>query len=92
MANLLPHQRSGKAAASRQSAKVLQVCAPSCRQRADTSAHAEESTRVSSDWIREEKLEAALPVPPKVTVGEVVAFKNLVHVPLPEGCCVRPRP
>ena len=46
----------------------------------DTSAHAEESTRVSSDWIREEKLEAALPDPPKVTLGEVVAFKtNGVH-------------
>jgi hypothetical protein len=46
----------------------------------DTSAHAEESTRVSSEWIREEKLEAALPSPPKVTLGEVVAFKtNGVH-------------
>jgi len=42
----------------------------------DTSAHAEESTRVSADWIREEKLEAALPNPPKVTLGEVVAFKT----------------
>ena len=42
----------------------------------DTSAHADESNRVSSDWIREEKLEAALPNPPKVTLGEVVAFKT----------------
>jgi hypothetical protein len=42
----------------------------------DTSAHAEESTRVSTEWIREEKLEAALPNPPKVTLGEVVAFKT----------------
>jgi len=39
----------------------------------DTSAHADESNRVSADWIREEKLEAALPNPPKVTFGEVVA-------------------
>ena len=46
----------------------------------DTPAHAEESTRVSAEWIREEKLEAALPSPPKVTLGEVVAFKtNGVH-------------
>jgi hypothetical protein len=46
----------------------------------DTSAHAKESTRVSADWIREEKLEAALPNPPKVTLGEVVAFQtNGVH-------------
>jgi hypothetical protein len=46
----------------------------------DTSVHAEESTRVSAEWIREEKLESALPNPPKVTLGEVVAFKtNGVH-------------
>ncbi len=46
----------------------------------DTSAHAEESTRVSAEWIRDEKLESALPNPPKVTLGEVVAFKtNGVH-------------
>ena len=42
----------------------------------DTSAHADESTRVSHDWIRDEKLEAALPNPPQVTLGEVVAFKT----------------
>jgi len=47
----------------------------------DTPAHAEESDRVSADWIREEKLEAALPNPPKITLGEVVAFKtNAVRV------------
>jgi hypothetical protein len=46
----------------------------------DTSEHADESNRVSAEWIREEKLEAALPNPPKVTLGEVVAFKtNGVH-------------
>jgi hypothetical protein len=38
----------------------------------DTSAHADESTRVASDWVREEKLETALPNPPKITAGEVV--------------------
>ena len=46
----------------------------------DTSAHADESNRVSAEWIRDEKLESALPDPPKVTLGEVVAFKtNGVH-------------
>jgi hypothetical protein len=46
----------------------------------DTSAHADESNRVSAEWIREEKLESALPNAPKVTLGEVVAFKtNGVH-------------
>jgi hypothetical protein len=42
----------------------------------DTSAHADESTRVASDWVREEKLETALPNPPKVTDGEVIVEKT----------------
>jgi hypothetical protein len=41
----------------------------------DTSAHAEESTRVSKAWVMEQKLEQALPNPPKVTTGEIVAHK-----------------
>jgi hypothetical protein len=39
----------------------------------DTSAHADESTRVASSWVRDEKLESALPNSPMVTVGEVIA-------------------
>jgi hypothetical protein len=42
----------------------------------DTSAHADESTRVASDWVREQNLETALPNPPKITRGEVVAHKT----------------
>ncbi len=42
----------------------------------DTSAHADESTRVASEWIREQKLESALPNAPKVTSGEVVVQKT----------------
>ncbi len=42
----------------------------------DTEAHAEESTRVAVDWVREEKLETALPNPPKMTIGEVVVYKT----------------
>jgi hypothetical protein len=38
----------------------------------DTAAHAEESTRVASGWLRDERLETALPNPPKITNGEVV--------------------
>jgi hypothetical protein len=38
----------------------------------DTSDHADESTRVASEWIREHKLEKALPNSPKITSGEVV--------------------
>jgi hypothetical protein len=42
----------------------------------DTSANADESTRVASNWVREQKLETALPNPPKVTSGEVVVQKT----------------
>jgi len=38
----------------------------------DTSAHADESTRVVAEWLREEKLEQILPNPPKVTGGKVL--------------------
>ena len=42
----------------------------------DTSAQADESTRVASNWVREQKLESALPNPPKITSGEVVVHKT----------------
>jgi len=42
----------------------------------DTSAQADESTRVASNWVLSEKLDSALPNPPKITFGEVVAFKK----------------
>jgi len=41
----------------------------------DTSNQAEESTRVASSWVTEQKLESILPNPPKVTSGEVIAHK-----------------
>jgi hypothetical protein len=45
---------------------------------------ADESTRIASNWVRDEKLETALPNPPKVTGGEVIVKrmvekKDLVH-------------
>jgi hypothetical protein len=42
----------------------------------DTSAHADESTRLASEWVREQKLETALPNPPQITTGEVVVQKT----------------
>jgi len=42
----------------------------------DTSAQADESTRVAATWVREEKLETALPNPPKITDGKVIAHKT----------------
>jgi hypothetical protein len=38
----------------------------------------DESTRIASNWVRDEKLETALPNPPKVTGGEVI-FKKMVE-------------
>jgi hypothetical protein len=42
----------------------------------DTSAQADESTRVAATWVRDEKLEKALPNPPKITGGEVIVQKT----------------
>jgi hypothetical protein len=41
----------------------------------DSSTQAEESTRVASSWVVDQKLESILPNPPKVTTGEVIAHK-----------------
>ena len=47
----------------------------------DTWEHADESTRIASEWVREEKLETALPNPPMITSGEVVVQKTRELVP-----------
>jgi len=42
----------------------------------DTSEHADESTRMASNWVREQKLDKVLPNAPKITTGEVVLHKT----------------
>ena len=42
----------------------------------DTAAQADEATKVSSTWVRDEKLEKMLPKPPSITSGEIVAYKT----------------
>jgi hypothetical protein len=42
----------------------------------DTAEHAEESTRVASNWVRQENFEQALANPPKITSGQVVVHKT----------------
>jgi hypothetical protein len=42
----------------------------------ESAEQADESTRISASWVRDEKLETALPNPPKITSGKVVAHKN----------------
>jgi hypothetical protein len=38
----------------------------------DTSAQADESTRIVAEWLREEKLESLVPNAPKITSGKVI--------------------
>ena len=42
----------------------------------ETSAQADESTNAAATWVRDEKLETALPNAPKVTGGEVLVHKT----------------
>jgi hypothetical protein len=42
----------------------------------DTVEHADLSSHVAAEWVREQKLETVLPNAPKVTTGEVVAHKT----------------
>src|SRR5512133_2235688 len=41
----------------------------------DTMAQAEEWNRLAANWVRDEKLDTALPNPPKVTGGDVIVKK-----------------
>jgi hypothetical protein len=41
----------------------------------DTMAQADEANRLSTTWVRDEKLDTMLPNPPKVTGGEVIVKK-----------------
>jgi hypothetical protein len=41
-----------------------------------TEAGGNESSRLASTWVRDQKLDEMLPNPPKVTVGEVIAHSN----------------
>jgi hypothetical protein len=42
----------------------------------DTAAQGDESTRIAGSWLREQKLDTALPNPPKITSGDVVVHKT----------------
>jgi hypothetical protein len=46
----------------------------------DTEAQADESTRVAGSWLREQKLETALPNRPKITAGDVLVHETAVPV------------
>jgi hypothetical protein len=42
----------------------------------DTAAQADESIRIAGSWMREHKLETALPNPPKITSGTVAVHNT----------------
>jgi hypothetical protein len=42
----------------------------------DTAAQADESNRFAASWLREQKLEAILPNPPKITSGASVVHRT----------------
>ena len=46
----------------------------------ETSEQVDESTKVASTWIRDEKLESTLPNPPKITIGKVLSHRNGITV------------
>ena len=46
----------------------------------ETREQGEESTKLVSRWVRDEKFEDALPNPPKITSGKVIAHSNGVTV------------
>jgi hypothetical protein len=45
----------------------------------DNASQAADSTRIATQWVLDEKLEGALPNPPKVTDGKVIAHKTNGH-------------
>ena len=46
----------------------------------ETAEQADESGRFAASWVRDEKFDTALPNPPKITTGNVVAHKTPVAV------------
>ena len=42
----------------------------------ETSEQGDESSRLAASWVRDEKLESALPNPPKLTSGKIIAHKT----------------
>ena len=42
----------------------------------ENAAQSDEATKLAAEWVREEKLEAALPNSPKITSGNVIARRD----------------
>ena len=46
----------------------------------DGPAQTDEATKLAAAWVTDERLESALPNPPKITSGKVIAYQNGVSV------------
>lgn len=46
----------------------------------ENAAQADEATRVAADWVKSAGLESALPNPPRITTGKVIAHENGIAV------------
>ena len=42
----------------------------------DTATQSDEATQIASSWVKSEQLESALPNPPRITSGKVIAQGN----------------
>ena len=46
----------------------------------DSPAQTDEATKLAAAWVTDERLESALPNPPKITSGKVIAHQNGVSI------------
>jgi hypothetical protein len=46
----------------------------------DSAAQTDEAAKLAAAWVTDERLESALPNPPKITSGKVIAHQNGVSV------------
>lgn len=46
----------------------------------ESQMQADEATKLAASWVKSEKLETALPNPPRITSGKVIAHESRVSV------------
>lgn len=46
----------------------------------ESPAQSDEATRLAASWVKDEQLESALPNPPRITSGKVIAHTNGITV------------
>jgi hypothetical protein len=46
----------------------------------ESETQVDEATKIAASWVKSEQLESALPTPPRITSGKVIAQENGVSV------------